>query len=57
MSKTYTITEHTVYRVTLEDDEHQSRVYDLLHEHLTTGEPIDGVTMTASDFVVKEERV
>lgn len=54
--KTYTITETTVYRVTIEDDEHPVRIYDLLEEHLNTGEPVAGVVLANSNSVVTREK-
>ena len=53
--KTYTITETTVYRVTIEDDDDPIVIYDLLHEHLTTGEPVAGVVLADSNSVVTRE--
>jgi len=54
--KTYTITETTVYRVTIEDDEDPARIYDLLEEHLNTGEPVAGVVLAESNSVVTREK-
>ena len=54
--KTYTITETAVYRVTIEDDEHPVRIYDLLDEYLKTGEPVAGVVLADSNSVVTREK-